>query len=88
MAILLPTQRGEARKKAATRKNSINMLWEGTQAFLAITLTIACVYATIRSGNKPESETLKNALFVVLGFYFGRTNHSRPVLEVPDKGED
>lgn len=79
---------GIARKAAATRKNRMNMLWEGTQALLAVTLTIATIYVCIRTPLKvgadgqtievPVPETLKNALFVVLGFYFGRTNHTRP----------
>jgi hypothetical protein len=80
-----------ADQQAATRHNRINMLWEYTQALLAISLTIGTIYASLRTGAGdvthtpsgttvalPVPETLKNALFVVLGFYFGRTNHSRP----------
>lgn len=78
------TEKGEAKKKAATRKSNINMLWEYTQAFLAISLVLASIYTAI-SGTNPESETLKNALFVVIGFYFGRTNHARPVLPVTEE---
>lgn len=70
-----------ALKTAASRLNQINMLWEVTQAFLAISLALAAIYVSIK-GTIEESETLKNALFVVLGFYFGRTNHARPVLDL------
>jgi len=62
---------------AAQRRNAINMLWEGTQAFLAIALTTATIAtAFFYKGDIPS--TLTNALFVVLGFYFGRTNPARP----------
>lgn len=79
-----PTEPEVAKEKAATRKNTINMLWEYTQAFLAISLTLAAIYVAIW-GDGTESETLKNALFVVIGFYFGRTNHTRPVLPVTEE---
>lgn len=71
------TPYADARMLAAQRMNRINSLWEFTQAFLAIVLTIGAVYTAI-IGTREESETMKNALFVVLGFYFGRTNHARP----------
>lgn len=66
-------------QKAATRQNTIYLLWEGTQALVAISLVLATVYAALTSSEIPE--TLKNALFIVMGFYFGRTNHARPVVE-------
>jgi hypothetical protein len=82
---------GEAAEAAATRTNFYNLLWELTQAFLAIALTVATIYSSLKFGDTntvidadgravsvPVPETLKNALFVVLGFYFGRTNHARP----------
>lgn len=71
------TPQADARLLAAQRMNWINRLWEYTQATLAISLTLATIYVAV-IGTREESETLKNALFVVLGFYFGRTNHSRP----------
>lgn len=69
---------------AAKRKNSINFLWEATQAFLAVSLTAATIIAALGQAAIPD--TLTNALFVVLGFYFGRTNHSRPTPSDP-RGE-
>ena len=75
----------DANMLAAQRKNKINFLWEATQAFLAISLTGATVFAALRSDARIP-DTLTNALFVVLGFYFGRTNHSRPTPTDP-RGE-
>jgi hypothetical protein len=62
---------------AASRKNQINALWERMQAVIAGLLTLATIVAAFRD---PEHIplVLTNALFVVLGFYFGRTNHARP----------
>lgn len=62
---------------AAQRKNQINALWERMQAVIAAILTLSVVTAAFRD---PEHIplVLTNALFVVLGFYFGRTNHARP----------
>jgi len=51
----------------------INMVWEFTQAVIALTVTIALVYVSI---NKIDSEELKNAFFLIIGFYFSRTNHA------------
>lgn len=75
----------DALKLAAQRRNKINLLWELTQAFLALTLTLAAIYSATIS-TRGESETLKNGLFVVIGFYFGRTNHARPTALDPDHG--
>jgi len=68
---------------ASSRKNIINVLWECTQAFLAVSLVSACIFCAIQDGTVPE--TLRNATFVVIGFYFGRTNHTRPV---PRRSDD
>ena len=59
---------------------NINFLWEATQAFIAIGVTMAAMYSFIAGIN---SDNLENAAFVVLGFYFGRTNHSRPHTRAP-----
>ena len=67
---------------AAKRKNAINFLWEATQAFLAIALTSATIVSAFLKERDIPS-TLTNALFVVLGFYFGRTNHARPTPTQP-----
>ena len=71
-----------ADRLAATRHNTINLLWEYTQALLAIVLVGATVVAELV--DPPVSEALRNATFVVIGFYFGRTNHTRPTPRVDE----
>lgn len=70
----------EDRKTSGQRR--INVIWEATQAIIAITVTGATIYAsvvvTLRSDmDKTAFIFLTNILFVVIGFYFGRTNHQR-----------
>ena len=60
----------------------INIIWEVTQAFVAISVTIATLYVASNLALKEEKEAaafllLSNAFFLVIGFYFGRTNHQR-----------
>ena len=52
----------------------VNIIWEATQAFIAVTVTLANVYAALV---KIDSQPLNNTFFLVVGFYFGRTNHQR-----------
>lgn len=52
----------------------INLIWEITQAFIAIAVTGVTLYAAIMG---IESTALNNTFFLVVGFYFGRTNHAR-----------
>lgn len=50
----------------------INMIWEYTQAVVALLVTSALIYVSIM---QIESADLKNAFFLIVGFYFSRTNH-------------
>jgi len=50
----------------------INVIWEVTQALIALLITGAVVYAAIK---KLDSSVLTNAFFLIVGFYFSRTNH-------------
>jgi hypothetical protein len=52
-----------------------NRVWELTQAGIAIAVTAALIAGELSGG---MSDTLRNAFFLVIGFYFGRTNHARP----------
>lgn len=70
----------EDRKTQGQRR--INIIWEVTQAIIALTVTGSTTYAsvviTLRSDlDKTAFIFLTNVLFVVIGFYFGRTNHQR-----------
>lgn len=51
----------------------INMIWEITQALIAIAITGAIIYTAV-SGRSVQ-EIISNAFFLIVGFYFSRTNH-------------
>jgi hypothetical protein len=59
----------------------INMIWEYTQAFIAVLLVcsavIITVFPTLQGRQIEVPDVLTSSLFLVLGFYFGRTNHAR-----------
>lgn len=50
----------------------INIIWEYTQAAIAISITLAVIFCAI---TKTMNEQLSNAFFLIIGFYFSRTNH-------------
>jgi hypothetical protein len=50
----------------------VNLIWEFTQAAVALTIALALVYCEIQ---KIESPTIQNGFFLIIGFYFSRTNH-------------
>jgi hypothetical protein len=59
----------------------INLIWEYTQSGIAILLVVSAVIITVvptLQGHQIEvPDVLTSSLFLVLGFYFGRTNHAR-----------
>lgn len=70
----------ENRKTAGQRR--INIIWEVTQAMIAISVTISTLWvagtlARQQAGDMAAFLLLSNAFFLVIGFYFGRTNHQR-----------
>ena len=81
------TTRQEDLKTAGQRK--INIIWETTQAVIALLVTGTGMYTAaqlaLRSdasdANKAMAITafllISNTVFLVIGFYFGRTNHQR-----------
>jgi len=57
----------------------INLMWETTQASIALSVVganIAVLFVTLTNGTAKES-MMANAFFLVIGFYFGRTNHTK-----------
>lgn len=61
----------------------INLIWEYTQALIAITITIANVIvgvyqgiATLNGGRTEFPIILSSSFFLIVGFYFSRTNHA------------
>ena len=76
-AMLLATETHTAAvAKATANRQQTNLIWERTQAAIAVVTTLAYIAAQL-SGNI-TAEGLANAFFLVIGFYFGRTNHARP----------
>lgn len=60
----------------------VNLIWEATQALIAVTVTCSTLYVAAQlalkdSGAQAAFLLLSNAFFLVIGFYFGRTNHQR-----------
>jgi len=54
----------------------INLIWESTQAVVAVAVTLTTLFGAVTGSLSGES-LLGNAFFLVIGFYFGRTNHQR-----------
>lgn len=65
-------------KTAGQRR--VNLIWEGTQSLIAVAVTVTVLYVSavlaLRS-DLASALLLSNAFFLVIGFYFGRTNHQR-----------
>lgn len=55
-------------------QRTVSFIWEATQAIVAVTITFAMIYAAL---NKIESAPLTNSFFLIVGFYFSRTNHTK-----------
>ena len=51
----------------------INLIWETTQSSISVLITLAVIYSGI---NAIANETITNAFFLIVGFYFSRTNHA------------
>lgn len=52
----------------------VNLIWESVQATIAIAVTFAIIYLAIV---QTPAETITNAFFLIVGFYFSRVNHER-----------
>lgn len=60
----------------------VNLIWEMTQAVIALSVSLGTLYVSAAlalngSGEMSAFLLLSNAFFLVIGFYFGRTNHQR-----------
>lgn len=51
----------------------INLIWELTQAVIAVMITAAVIYCSV---NRLSNEVLTNAFFLIVSMYFVRTNHT------------
>ena len=64
--------------KAGQRK--INLVWEYTQSFISCTVVLANMIVAVYDGIVPTAGNfpvvLSSSLFLIVGFYFSRTNHA------------
>lgn len=51
----------------------VNIIWEITQSIISVSVTSSIIYCAVTSKTSTE---LTNAFFLIIGFYFSRTNHS------------
>jgi len=77
----------EDRKTSGQRR--INIIWEVTQAVIALAVTGTGMFtaAQLALRNDPDASAksmaitafmlISNTVFLIIGFYFGRTNHQR-----------
>lgn len=60
-------------------QRKINLIWEYTQAAVALLVVLANmvvgVYLGLHQSSVALPPILSNSLFLVIGFYFARTNH-------------
>ncbi len=89
--MLEPSNRSDAEGERITYgQRRINLLWERTQAVIALSVVeatiVVVVVLVLRSASGAASGTSDSAIAFVLlsglanlviGFYFGRTNHTR-----------
>lgn len=54
-------------------QRKINLIWEFTQAVIAVMITGAVIFSSVRG---IASSELTNSFFLIIGFYFSRTNHT------------
>lgn len=58
----------------------VNLIWETTQSAIAVAVSGGTLIVAVRLallGKTDAVNLLSNAFFLVIGFYFGRTNHQR-----------
>ena len=66
-------QNHDSSERVLSGQRIINLIWEITQGIIAIGITAAVIYSAI---NSIRSEELTNSFFLIVGFYFSRTNHA------------
>jgi len=71
-----PTTTLEENLHSASQRK-VNLIWEFTQAAIALGVVFANILAVFMLVSPDGSPLLANAFFLIVGFYFGRTNHSR-----------
>ncbi len=94
LAASLPPTTTVQQDELAANQRRVNLVWELSQATIALgvtftTLYVAAVLAISDQGQTAAFLLLSNAFFLVIGFYFGRTNHARAGdIQYPGLGND
>lgn len=68
----LPPTTTEQEDVVTAGQRRINIIWEATQSTIAILITGATIYGSLKNVN---SDVLTNAFFLIVSMYFVRTNH-------------
>lgn len=63
--------------KHSASQRRVNLIWEYTQAAIALQVVVASLTGAFYFGRETVPPLLTNAFFLIVGFYFGRTNHQR-----------
>lgn len=76
----LPPNTTEEQNTVTAGQRRINFIWEITQAIIALVVVVGNVWVAVYQALSPivssaHPDILSNALFLVIGFYFSRTNH-------------
>lgn len=67
-----PVTTKEEDKHTQSQRN-INKIWEFTQSFISIAITLSFIASILIES--PKSADLSGPFLLIVGFYFGRTNH-------------
>jgi hypothetical protein len=78
---IAPTTTAEENLHSANQRR-VNLTWEYTQAFIAMlvistNMLTGTIFALKRIPTGEYPLVLSSSLFLVIGFYFGRTNHEK-----------
>lgn len=76
----LPPQTTAEQDITTAGQRKVNLIWEYTQSFIAVLIVMAniavWINASFRASVANVPAGLGDALFVIVGFYYGRTNHA------------
>jgi hypothetical protein len=70
----LPPKTTEQEDITLAGQRRVNLIWESTQASIALIISLAMVYGMMK---EIYNATITNAFFLIIGTYFTRTNHVR-----------
>lgn len=71
--LVLPPTTTSAENETAAGQRRVHIMWESTQAAIAVLITAGVIYCQINNINSPE---INYAFFLIVSMYFVRTNHT------------